>query len=67
MIGGAGEAIRKFFRKVAGNKGDEFADLTLKTVGNVVKGIIGEALILALLNGILFLLAGIFCNNTYPL
>ncbi|ULQ54112.1 AI-2E family transporter [Flavihumibacter fluvii] len=59
VIGGAGEAIRKFFRKVAGNKGDEFAELTAKTVRNVVKGIIGEALILALLNGILFLLAGI--------
>jgi len=33
--------------------------MTLKTVGNVVKGIIGVALILALLNGTLFMLAGI--------
>jgi predicted PurR-regulated permease PerM len=55
----AGEGIRKFFRKVAGVRGDEYADMTLKTVGSVVKGIIGVALILALLNGIVFLLAGI--------
>jgi predicted PurR-regulated permease PerM len=59
VIGGAGESIRKFFRKVAGDRGDEFADVTLKTVGNVVKGILGVALILAILHGILFMLAGI--------
>jgi predicted PurR-regulated permease PerM len=59
VFGEAGLEIRKFFRKVAGDKGDEYADMTLKTVGNVVKGIIGVALILALLNGILFMLAGI--------
>jgi predicted PurR-regulated permease PerM len=58
-IGGTGESIRKFFRKLAGNKGDEYADIILKTVGNVVKGIIGVALILALLHGILFMLAGV--------
>jgi predicted PurR-regulated permease PerM len=58
-FGGTGESIRKFFRKVAGDRGDEFADITLKTVGNVVKGILGVALILALLNGIIFMLAGI--------
>jgi predicted PurR-regulated permease PerM len=59
VFGKSGEEIRKFFRKVAGKRGDEFADMTVKTVGSVVKGIIGVALILALLNGILFLLAGI--------
>lgn len=59
VFGEAGQEIRKFFRKVAGEKGDEYADMTLKTVGNVVKGIIGVALILALLNGTLFMLAGI--------
>jgi predicted PurR-regulated permease PerM len=58
-IGGTGESIRKFFRKLAGNKGDEYADIILKTVANVVKGIIGVALILALLHGILFMLAGV--------
>ena len=59
VFGEAGEGIRKFFRKLAGDRGDEYADMTLKTVSNVVKGIIGVALILALLNGIVFLLAGI--------
>jgi predicted PurR-regulated permease PerM len=59
VIGGAGESIRKFFRKLAGDRGDEFADVTVKTVGSVVKGIIGVALILALLHGIILMLAGI--------
>ncbi len=59
VFGEAGKEIRKFFRKLAGNRGDEFADMTVKTVSSVVKGIIGVALILALLNGILFMLAGI--------
>jgi predicted PurR-regulated permease PerM len=58
-IGGTGEEIRKFFRKLAGERGDEFADMTVKTVGSVVKGVIGVALILALLNGIIFMLAGV--------
>jgi len=58
-IGGTGENIRKFFRKVGGDRGDEFADLTLKTVASVVKGILGESLVMALLNGTVFLLAGV--------
>ncbi|MCK7534293.1 MAG: hypothetical protein MZV63_26390 [Marinilabiliales bacterium] len=40
-IGTAGESIRKFFRKVAGAKGDELADVTLMTVSSVVKGVLG--------------------------
>jgi predicted PurR-regulated permease PerM len=58
-IGGTGESIRKFFRKVSGDRGDDFADLVLKTVGSVVKGILGESLVMALLNGTVFLLAGV--------
>ena len=58
-IGGTGEEIRKFFRKLAGERGDEFAEMTVKTVGSVVKGIIGVALILALLNGVIFMFAGV--------
>lgn len=58
-IGGTGEVIHKFFGKLAGEKGDEFADMILKTVASVVKGIIGVSLILALLHGIIFMLAGI--------
>lgn len=59
VVGGVGESIRKFFRKLAGDKGDEFADTTLRTIGNVVKGVIGVALILAILHGVLFTLAAI--------
>lgn len=59
IYGGSGEAIRKFFRKIAGERGDEFADLTQKTVNNVVKGVLGVAFILAALHSILFFLAHI--------
>jgi predicted PurR-regulated permease PerM len=56
---GAGEAIRKFFRKLGGDRGDQFADLTIRTIGSVVKGVIGESIVISLLYGILFFLAGI--------
>ena len=59
VYSGIGESIRKFFRKLAGRRGDEFADITYKTVGNVVKGILGVALIQATLIGIGFILAGV--------
>lgn len=59
VVGSAGESIRKFFRKLAGDKGDEFADITKKTVGNVVRGVLGVALIQATLVGIGLLLAGV--------
>lgn len=58
-IGGAGEAIRKLFRKLAGERGDEFADITKKTVGNVVKGVLGVALIQATLIGFGLMMAGV--------
>jgi predicted PurR-regulated permease PerM len=54
-----GVATRKFFRKIAGKEGDTFAEIARVTVGNVVKGVIGVAVIQALLIGIGFLLAGI--------
>ena len=59
VIPAVGESIRKFFRKLVGERGDEFAQIATKTVGSVVKGIIGVALILALLHGIIFMLAGV--------
>lgn len=59
VFGGVGESIRKFFRKIAGENGDEFADITMKTVGNVVKGVIGVAFIVAALHGIIFMIVGI--------
>jgi predicted PurR-regulated permease PerM len=57
--GHIGDSIRKFFRKLIGERGDEFADIAGKTVGNVVKGILGVALIQALLIGGGMLIAGI--------
>lgn len=59
VIGGVGESIRKFFRKLAGEKGDEFADITKTTVGNVVRGVLGVAIIQSLLLGFGFMMAGI--------
>lgn len=59
VFGGAGEGIRKFFRKLAGSKGDEFADITMMTVSSVLKGVLGVALVVSLLHGILFMLAGV--------
>ena len=58
-IGGTGESLRNFFRKVGGNRGEEFSDLIMKTVASVVKGILGESLVMALLNGTVFLMAGV--------
>lgn len=58
-ISGVGESIRSFFRKLTSDRGDEFADITLKTVGNVVKGILGVSLIQAVILGIGFILAGV--------
>ncbi|MCU0372761.1 MAG: AI-2E family transporter [Ignavibacteria bacterium] len=57
--GHVGESIRKFFRKLVGERGDEFADIAGKTIGNVVKGILGVAFIQALLIGGGMLMAGI--------
>ena len=59
VSGKTAESLRKFFRKIAGDRGDEFADITLKTVGNVIKGVIGVAFILAVVHGVLFFLADI--------
>lgn len=59
VVRGTAEAVRKFFRKVAGNRGDEFADVAKLTIGNVVKGVLGVAIIQAFLMGIGFMLAGI--------
>jgi predicted PurR-regulated permease PerM len=59
MIGGTNEVLRKFFNKVAGNRGDEFTVVVNQTIQNVVKGILGVALIQALLTGAGFMLAGI--------
>jgi len=59
VIPGVGESIRKFFRRLVGERGDEFADVTVKIIGNVVKGVLGVAFIQAFIVGIGFLLAGV--------
>lgn len=58
-FGGIGESIRKFYRKLAGHRGDEFADITVSTVRSVLKGVIGVAFIMAFLYGVCFALAGV--------
>jgi predicted PurR-regulated permease PerM len=59
VIPGVGESMRKFIRRLVGQKGDEFTDIVVRTVGNVVKGVLGVAFIQALIIGIGFLLAGV--------
>ena len=56
---GGGNMARNLFVRLAGERGAEFADISKKTVRNVVKGILGVAIIQALLAGIGFLVAGV--------
>ena len=49
---GAEEVGRKFFRRLVGERGDEFTSVVSSTVRSVVKGVIGVALIQAFLIGI---------------
>ena len=50
---------RLFFVRLAGSKGNEFAELTEKTISGVTKGILGVAVLQGVVFGILFSLAGI--------
>jgi len=50
---------RTFFNRLAGDKGDFLITIIAKTVGNVVKGVIGVALIQAFLIGLGMLGAGV--------
>lgn len=56
---GTDHTSRKFFKRLAGDRGDEFTDVTEVTVRNVTKGVLGVAVIQAILVGIGFLLAGV--------
>ena len=49
---GAEDVGKKFFRRLVGDRGDEFTQVVASTVRSVVKGVIGVALIQALLVGI---------------
>lgn len=48
-----------FFVRLAGSKGNEFADLTEKTISGVTKGILGVAVLQGVIFGVLFSLAGV--------
>jgi len=56
---GTDSTARKFFKRLVGVRGDEFADVTEVTVRNVTKGVLGVAIIQAVLVGVGFLLAGV--------
>ena len=56
---GSGNTARDLFVILAGERGADFADISKKTVRNVVKGILGGAIIQALLAGGGFLAAGV--------
>lgn len=53
-----GVGIRNFFKRIAGHKGDEFADLTVKTIRSVLNGVLGEGFVLAMLHGVVYVLSG---------
>jgi len=54
-----GKMLKKLFRRIVDNRGDEYANVAELTVRNVSKSVIGVALIQSFLAGIVFLLAGI--------
>lgn len=56
---GGSKFARNFFRKLVGDRSDEFASLSSVTIRNVAKGILGVAAIQAALFGIGFLFAGV--------
>lgn len=54
-----GKMLRRFYRRLVGERGEEFAQASEITVRNVAKGVLGVAVIQSFLAGIVFLLAGI--------
>jgi predicted PurR-regulated permease PerM len=56
---GSGKTAKDLFMRLAGERGANFADIANKTVHNVVKGILGVAIIQSLLAGIGFFVAGV--------
>ena len=57
--GGSGKVATDLFVRLAGERGANFADVANKTVHNVVKGILGVAIIQSLLAGTGFFVAGV--------
>lgn len=56
---GTGKASEAIFGKLAGAAGNEFIDVSRRTVQSVVKGILGVAIIQSILIGLGFFLAGV--------
>ena len=56
---GGGKMAKELFVRLAGARGADFADIAKKTVRNVVKGILGVAVIQSLLAGTGFLVGGV--------
>jgi predicted PurR-regulated permease PerM len=56
---GGGKMAKDLFVRLAGVRGVDFADISTKTVRNVVKGILAVAIIQALLAGTGFMVAGV--------
>ncbi|MGD8371621.1 MAG: AI-2E family transporter [Syntrophobacterales bacterium] len=56
---GGGKMAKDLFVRLAGERGADFADISTKTVRSVVKGILGVAIIQALLAGTGFVVAGV--------
>jgi predicted PurR-regulated permease PerM len=56
---GSGNMAKALFVRLAGERGAGFADIATKTVRNVVKGILGVAIIQSLLAGAGFWVAGV--------
>ncbi len=53
------EVTHKIFRKLVGKNGDNFADISVLTIRNVVKGILGVAFIQTAMAGLGFFMAGV--------
>jgi predicted PurR-regulated permease PerM len=51
--------LAKLFDKIVGQRGQEFADISVVTIKNVAKGILGVAAIQSTLAGVGFILAGV--------
>jgi len=56
---GRSEAVKRFAVRLAGVRGNEFAELATATVRSVVQGIVGVAIIQALLAGLGFVVTGV--------
>jgi predicted PurR-regulated permease PerM len=56
---GGGDLVKDLFVSLAGERGSDFADISTITIRNVVKGILGVAIIQGILAGIGFAIAGV--------